>query len=114
MTDILTTYRDYMPPEVRGLDWRLHPLDGKLLLFERQSGLNALLEGEETAHLERIAPRTLVIAITDICNLNVHFCDRNLESASAWTYDSLLNFCQEASAWGGLGMAAGRRDPMLF
>lgn len=114
MADIFTTYSDYLPPEVRGLDWRLHPLDGKLLLFERQSGLNALLEGEETAHLERVAPRTLLIAVTNICNLTCHFCYRNLKSPSEWTYESLLEFCQEASAWGVLEIAAGGGEPMLF
>jgi MoaA/NifB/PqqE/SkfB family radical SAM enzyme len=114
MADILTTYKDYLPPEVRGFNWRLHPLDGKLLLFERKSGLNALLEGEETAHLERVAPRTLLIAVTNVCNLTCHFCYRNLKSPSEWTYESLLEFCQEASAWGVLEGAFGGGDPMLF
>ena len=114
MTDILSTYTDYLPPEVRGMNWRLHPLDGKLLLFEREAGLNALLEGDETSHLQRIAPRTLLIAVTNICNLTCHFCYRNLKSPSAWTHESLLEFCQQASEWGVLETAYGGGEPMLF
>lgn len=114
MTDILTTYRTYLPPQLRGLNWQTHPLDGALLLFERDSGLNIKLEGEETAHLERVAPRTLLIAVTNICNLQCHFCYRNLKSPSDWTYESLLEFCQQASAWGVLEVAFGGGEPMLF
>jgi MoaA/NifB/PqqE/SkfB family radical SAM enzyme len=77
-------------------------------------GLNILLEGDETTHLQRVAPRTLLIAITNICNLTCHFCYRNLKSPSAWMYESLLQFCQEASAWGVLEIAAGGGEPMLF
>jgi MoaA/NifB/PqqE/SkfB family radical SAM enzyme len=114
MTDILNTYTDFLPPELKQLTWRLHPMDGKLLLFERDTGLNILLEGEETAHLTRIAPRTLLVAVTNICNLTCHFCYRNLKSPSEWTYDSLLDFCKSADDWGVLEMAFGGGEPMLF
>ncbi|MEO8609306.1 MAG: hypothetical protein ABI690_15550 [Chloroflexota bacterium] len=73
MDNMLNTYRPFLPTEVRGIPWRAHPLDGKLLLFERDTGLNALLEGDETAHLSRIAPRTLLVAITNACNLTCDF-----------------------------------------
>ena len=104
----------YLPPELRGLTWRTHPLDGALLLFERDFGLNILLEGEEVAHLQRVAPRTLLIAVTNVCNLKCHFCYRNLKSPSEWTYGSLMAFCREASAWGVLEVAFGGGEPMLF
>ena len=68
--NILHTYPTYLPPQVRDLNWQPHPLDGALLLFERETGLNIKLEGEETAHLQRLAPRTLLIAVTNICNLS--------------------------------------------
>lgn len=112
--DILTAYKDYLPPELRGLSWRAHPQDGKLLLFERDTGFNVLLEGDETAHLTRIAPRTLLVAVTNVCNLKCPFCYRNLKSPSDWTYDSLLQFCKEADDWGVLEMAFGGGEPMLF
>lgn len=114
MNNILSTYKTYLPPELRGFNWQTHPLDGALLLFERDTGLNIKLEGQETAHLQRLAPHTLLIAVTNICNLTCHFCYRNLKSPSDWTYDSLLEFCQQASEWGVLEIAAGGGEPMLF
>src|SRR5690348_13849700 len=96
MVDLLDAYRVFLPPEVRGLPWRTHPLDGKLLLFERDTGLNALLEGDETAHLTRLAPRTLLVAVTNACNLTCDFCYRDLENRSLWRYETLLDFCRAA------------------
>ena len=114
MTNILENYRDYLPPNLHDVNWQAHPLDGALLLFERDTGLNIKMEGEETAHLIRSAPRTLLIAVTNICNLSCHFCYRKLKSPSEWTYDTLLEFCQEASEWGVLEVAFGGGEPMLF
>lgn len=104
----------YLPLELRDLNWRAHPLDGAMLLFERDSGLNVLLEGDETVHLQRVAPRTLLIAVTNVCNLQCPFCYRDLTSASQWTPDSLLEFCREADEWGVLEVAFGGGEPMLF
>ena len=114
MTDILTTYRDYLPPQLQKVNWKLHPLDGALLLFDRDTGINIKLEDYETSHLTRVAPRTLLIAVTNICNLSCNFCYRNLKSPSEWTYDSLMQFCQQASEWGVLEVAFGGGEPMLF
>lgn len=110
----MDTLLQYLPPELRGIAWREHALDGKLLLFDRDSGLNVLLEGEETAHYQRIAPRTLLIAITNACNLTCEFCYRDLESHSLWRYESLMEFCRAASEWGVLEIACGGGEPMLF
>ena len=114
MTDILTTYKQFLPPELHAVNWRLHPLDGALLLFDRDTGINVLLEGEETAPLQRVAPRTLLVAVTNICNLTCHFCYRNLKSPSDWDYDSLMTFCRAADDWGVLEMAFGGGEPTLF
>jgi hypothetical protein len=114
MSAILSTYSDHLPPALRHLGWQTHPLDGALLLFERDTGLNVKLEGEETADLQRTAPRTLLIAVTNICNLQCPFCYRDLTSPSAWTYESLLEFCQQASDWGVLEVAFGGGEPTLF
>lgn len=59
----------YLSSQLRDLRWHPHLLDGKLLLFDRDTGLNVLLEGDETRHLQRVAPRTLLIAVTNACNL---------------------------------------------
>jgi MoaA/NifB/PqqE/SkfB family radical SAM enzyme len=114
MTENTFAYLDRLPPELHHIPWRTHPMDGKLLLFERDSGLNVLLEGEETAHLQRIAPRTLLIAVTNACNMTCEFCYRDRESASLWDYDSLLKLCQGADQWGVLEIAFGGGEPMLF
>lgn len=114
MDTLVQIYRGYLPPPVRNLAWRAHPLDGQLLLFDRTTGLNALLEGVETQHLQRSAPRSLLIAVTNVCNLACDFCYRDLKSRSHWTYDSLLEFCQAASHWGVLEVAFGGGEPMLF
>lgn len=110
----LVEYKRYLPPPIRDLPWRTHPLDGKLLLFERHTGLNVLLEGEETRHFQRIAPRTLLIAVTNICNLTCPFCYRDLESRSLWRYQTLMEFCQAADRWGVLEVAFGGGEPILF
>ena len=114
MSLTLKSYIDYLPPALHELDWRLHPMDGKLLLFERDSGLNVLLEGEETAHFQRLAPRTLLIAVTNACNLTCHFCYRDLQNRSLWSYDSLMQFCRDASKWGVLEVAFGGGEPTVF
>ncbi len=110
----MNAFVHYLPPELRRIVWREHTLDGKLLLFDRDSGLNVLLEGEETAHYQRIAPRTLLIAITNACNLTCEFCYRDLESRSLWRYETLMEFCRAASEWGVLEVAFGGGEPMLF
>ncbi len=113
-TDQLVDFVHLLPPQLRNLPWQFHPLDGKLLLFERDTGLNVLLEGEETRHFQRHAPRTLLIAVTNACNLSCAFCYRDLESRSLWRYDTLLKFCQDADAWGVLEVAFGGGEPTLF
>lgn len=112
--ELLDQFIHHLPPDLRAIPWRAHPLDGELLLFHRDSGLNVLLDGEETAHLRRIAPRTLLIAVTNACDLTCPFCYRDLQSRSLWRYDSLLRFCQEADEWGVLEVAFGGGEPMLF
>lgn len=37
-------YRRFLPPTLRNNSFRCHPLEGKLLLFDRLSGINVLLE----------------------------------------------------------------------
>jgi len=113
-SDVQFDYTPFLPPPLRNLPWQRYPMDGKLLLFERDSGLNVLLEGDETRHLRRLAPRTLLIAVTNACNLTCPFCYRDLQSRSLWRYETLLAFCQEADRWGVLEVAFGGGEPTLF
>jgi hypothetical protein len=69
-----------LPPALAGL--RRFPLDGALLLFDRDSGLNALCDGPETAELRQIAPRVVQFGITNRCNLACSFCSRDLAAES--------------------------------
>ncbi len=111
---LLNEYLPFLPPALRSLNWRPHPRDGKLLLFERDSGLNILLEGDETSHLRQLAPRNLLIAVTNACNMTCSFCYRDLTSPSDWRYNSLLEFCQQAAEWGVLEVAFGGGEPTIF
>ena len=90
MTDSTVPIKQYLPTSIRNLPWKAHPLDGKLLLFERNTGLNILLEGDEMLHFRRAAPRTLLIAVTNACNLTCDYCYRDLKSRSLWGYETLL------------------------
>ncbi len=108
------TYKSFLPEDLRQLPWRAHPLDGKLLLYNRDTGLNVLLEGEETSHFRRVAPRALLTAVTNACDLACPFCYRDQRARSRWTYEALLDFCQQADRWGVLEVAFGGGEPLLF
>lgn len=114
MSDLEKLHDQSSPPRFRNSSWKAHPLDGKLLLFNRQTGMNILIEGGETKHFQRIAPRTLQIALTNFCNLTCPFCYREKSSNSLWRYDTILKFCQGADAWGVLEVAFGGGEPMIF
>ncbi|MBN1430411.1 MAG: radical SAM protein [Anaerolineae bacterium] len=114
MTGPINTYRHYLPPFLQPLPWQAHPLDGKLLFFERDSGLNVLLESDKVAHLQRVAPRTLLIGVTNDCTRACSFCYQDRAAPSLWDYPSLLEFCRGADAWGVLEVAFGGGEPMLF
>lgn len=111
---LIDSFKHYLPPPLHLLSWRAHPLDGRLLLFDRDSGLNVLLEGDEVAGMTRVAPRALLVAVTNACNLACPFCYRDLQSPSEWRYDTLLDFCRQADEWGVLEVAFGGGEPMLF
>jgi MoaA/NifB/PqqE/SkfB family radical SAM enzyme len=114
MNTLVTQYAHFLPPPLRPLPWRAHPLDGKLLLFDRDTGLNILLEGEETQHLSCLAPRTMLVAVTNACNMTCDFCYRDLDLHSLWRYDTLMDFCRAIDDWGVLEVAFGGGEPMLF
>ena len=94
--------------------FRRFPLDGALLLFDRDSGVNALCEGEQTAHLRQVAPRVVQFGLTNQCNLTCHFCSRDLTAASTWTADDVVTFARELSTQGVLEIAFGGGEPWAF
>lgn len=93
---------------------RRFPMDGALLLFDRDSGLNALCDGEETMHLRQVAPRVVQFGLTNHCNMACHFCSRDTTAASTWTAEDIVAFAAELAAAGVLEVAFGGGEPWAF
>ena len=89
-------------------------LDGALLGFDRGSGRNVLLRGEQTAHCIQKAPRVVQLSLTNACNKTCGFCYRPLESKSRWTFDETIEFARFLSSWGVLELALGGGEPTVF
>lgn len=93
---------------------RRFPLDGALLLFDRDRGLNVRCEGEETAHLRQRAPRAIQFGITNRCNLACTFCSRDVEARSAWDAESAFTLLAGLADAGVLEVAFGGGEPWVF
>jgi hypothetical protein len=93
--------------------WREWELDGKLLRFDRETGINQLLEGAQTTALRQRAPRFLHIANTNACNKTCPFCYRP-DAPSTWTATGLLDLARWAAEWGVLELTFGGGEPLLF
>lgn len=93
---------------------RRFSVDGALLLFDRDTGVNALCEGTETAHLRQSAPRMIQFGITNSCNLACTFCSREIAARSDWTNAEVFSILSELSNYGVLEIAFGGGEPWLF
>lgn len=102
----------HLPHELR--EYRRFALDGALLLFDRNTGWNVLLDGEETSHLRQLAPRAIQFGITNRCNLACEFCSRDVTAASTWTIDSAFNVLSDLAVAGVLEVAFGGGEPFAF
>lgn len=89
-------------------------LDGALLGFDRETGRNLLLRGDETSRCEQIAPRVVQMSLTNACNKTCGFCYRPAEAKSRWTFDSVLRFARYLDRWGVLEIALGGGEPTVF
>ena len=96
------------------MTFRPFPMQGALLLFDRDSGENVLVDGPETAALRPIAPRVVQFGITNQCNLACTFCSRDVAAASAWTTESAFTLLAELAAAGVLEVAFGGGEPWTF
>jgi len=103
-----------LPRFLRSPHFRALPLDGKILFFDRRTGTNVLVSGEETKHVRREAPRQIQVALTNACNKTCGFCYRPLEAKSRWTFEELVELARSASDWGVLEMAFGGGEPTVF
>jgi MoaA/NifB/PqqE/SkfB family radical SAM enzyme len=93
---------------------RRFPLDGALLLFDRDTGLNALCDGPETADLRQIAPRAVQFGITNRCNLACTFCSRDVAAESAWSAADAFAVLADLARDGLLEVAFGGGEPWVF
>jgi MoaA/NifB/PqqE/SkfB family radical SAM enzyme len=93
---------------------RQFPLDGALLLFDRDSGLNALCDGVETTHFRQIAPRAVQFGITNSCNLACAFCSRDVTAKNGWTSDEAFTVLADLANAGVLEVAFGGGEPWTF
>lgn len=93
---------------------RPYALDGALLLFDRETGWNALIDGPETAHLRRAAPRVLQFALSHRCNLACSFCSRDADAKALWTGSSAFDFLSEMARAGTMEVAFGGGEPLVF
>src|SRR5215470_1323932 len=94
--------------------FRPFPLDAALLMFDRETGTNVLLDGPETAALRMLAPRSILFGITNRCNLACAFCSRDLEAESAWAPDEAFAILADLARAGVLEVAFGGGEPFAF
>lgn len=95
-------------------NFRRFPMNGALLLFDRDSGINALCEGPETAQLVQCAPRMVQFGITNLCNLACTFCSRDLSATSSWSPEEAFDTLSELAEFGVLEVAFGGGEPWAF
>lgn len=89
-------------------------LDGALLLFDRDRGINVLCEGPEFARHRQRAPRSVQFAITNACNLACRFCSRDTSARSTWTADEAFMLLADLARAGVLEVAFGGGEPFAF
>lgn len=89
---------------------RRFPVDGGVVLFDRDTGMNVLVEADEMLR----APRSVQFAITNRCNLACSFCSRDQSSASAWTHDTAFEMLSGLANAGVLEVAFGGGEPFAF
>jgi MoaA/NifB/PqqE/SkfB family radical SAM enzyme len=93
---------------------RPYLLDGALLLFDRATGTNVLLDGEELAGLRQEAPRSIQFGITNLCNMACQFCSRDLAATSAWSAEEAFVMLAQLASAGVLEVAFGGGEPFAF
>jgi MoaA/NifB/PqqE/SkfB family radical SAM enzyme len=109
----MTTVKDIQVPTALAGHRRV-ALDEALLLFDRQTGSNALCTGAETAGLRQMAPRAIQFAITNRCNLACGFCSRDTGLESRWTAGSAFELLRDLDRAGAVEVAFGGGEPTIF
>jgi len=87
-----------------------------LLLFERKTGLNVLLD-EMKGRWGWEKPLYVAVQITNKCNRQCKWCYASSSSSApvgVWTREKLLDLCRHLDRWGVLGVAFGGGEPFTF
>lgn len=87
-----------------------HGPDG-LHLFDRGTGLNVLIEEFKSPHWS-LAPRQVSIALTNICDLQCHYCYAPKQRASL-DYETVIRWLDELDKAGCFGIGFGGGEPTL-
>lgn len=83
-------------------------------LFDRNTGLNILLDGEvPPPEMWSRAPRYLSMALTNACELECAYCYASKLPARL-PFDSVVEWAQEMDEGGGFGVGFGGGEPTLY
>ncbi len=97
-----------------GTSWKSQPVEGGVLAFDRNAGLNVLVQTSTSAKNRRQSPRALQVGLLTPCNLACDFCYRDTAAPSRLTADFLVDLLTQAAEWGVLEVAFGGGEPLLF
>lgn len=103
-----------LPSPLKLQGFRAHPLDGAMLWFHPRLGLNLRWDAPATHKLRRVAPRVVLFAITNRCNLACDFCSRDPAAPSTWTVESAFQTLADFAQAGVLEVAFGGGEPLAF
>jgi len=87
-----------------------------LLLFERKTGLNVLLD-EMKGRWGWEKPLFVAVQVTNACNRQCRWCYASSSSSApvgVWTREKLFDLCRYLDRWGVLGVAFGGGEPFTF
>ncbi|MDV3293437.1 MAG: radical SAM protein [Nitrososphaerales archaeon] len=87
-----------------------------LLLFERKTGVNILLD-EMKGRWKWEKPLYVAVQVTNVCNRQCRWCYASSSSSApsgVWTREKLLNLCHYLDRWGVLGVAFGGGETFTF
>ena len=85
-----------------------------LLLYNRDAGLNILLESFKHQTLDK--PLYAQVKVTNKCNLHCHFCSQRSDQKfdHEWTFEELFSLFKYLDEWGLIGIAVGGGEPFTF
>jgi hypothetical protein len=83
-----------------------------MLLFDPASGLSIRVDSENTRGLVRRAPRVVLFALSNACNIDCGFCSRDVDDRSRWEMNDAFALLERLSDEGTLEVAFGGGEPL--